>query len=187
MAYCFKIVLVGDSGTGKSNLMARFAHNEFHTDSTVRARATRARENPGTRSHTGTQATVGVEYAARQIEHEGKPIEARIWDTAGQERFRAITQAYYRGATGALLVFDTTQRESFDNCEGWLQARRARPPVASPLPHPHARARATGAAQARGPDDCCDARRQQVRPEAHAGGGRGGRARLCGGEQPRVH
>ena len=93
--------------------MVRFAHNEFHTDSTVRA--LRARSSvlvratvltPGTR----LQPTVGVEYATRQIEHEGKNIEARVWDTAGQERYRAITSAYYRGATGALLVFDITPR-----------------------------------------------------------------------------
>jgi len=126
MEYFFKIVLVGDSGAGKSNLMVRFAHNEFHTDSTVRA--LRARSSvlvratvltPGTR----LQPTVGVEYATRQIEHEGKNIEARVWDTAGQERYRAITSAYYRGATGALLVFDITQRDSFQNCERWLHVR----------------------------------------------------------------
>ena len=100
----FKCVIIGDTGVGKSNLLSRFARDEFTKDS---------------------KSTIGVEFATRQIEHDGKTIEAQVWDTAGQERYRAITAAYYRGAIGALLVYDITKRESFENCERWLRELRA--------------------------------------------------------------
>jgi len=80
-------VLVGDSGVGKSNLLSRFTRNEFCLES---------------------KSTIGVEFATRTIELQNKIIKAQIWDTAGQERYRAITSAYYRGAVGALLVYDVT-------------------------------------------------------------------------------
>ena len=99
--YLFKMILIGDSGVGKSNLLTRFSRNEFNLRSKM---------------------TIGIEFANRSIEvkprptpnHifqkcfqvEGKTIKAQIWDTAGQERYRAITAAYYRGAVGALLVYD---------------------------------------------------------------------------------
>ena len=83
--YLFKVVLIGDSGVGKSNLLSRFTRNEFNLES---------------------KSTIGVEFATRSITVEGKTIKAQIWDTAGQERYRAITSAYYRGAVGALLVYD---------------------------------------------------------------------------------
>jgi len=102
--YMFKCVIIGDSGVGKSNLLSRFARDEFSKDS---------------------KSTIGVEFATRQIQHDGKTIEAQVWDTAGQERYRAITAAYYRGAIGALLVYDITKRESFENCERWLRELRA--------------------------------------------------------------
>jgi len=102
--YMFKCVIIGDSGVGKSNLLSRFTKDEFTKDS---------------------KSTIGVEFATRQIEHDGKTIEAQVWDTAGQERYRAITAAYYRGAIGALLVYDITKRESFENCERWLRELRA--------------------------------------------------------------
>ena len=102
--YMFKCVIIGDTGVGKSNLLSRFARDEFTKDS---------------------KSTIGVEFATRQIEHDGKTIEAQVWDTAGQERYRAITAAYYRGAIGALLVYDITKRESFENCERWLRELRA--------------------------------------------------------------
>ena len=72
-----------------------------------------------------SKSTIGVEFATRQIQHDGKTIEAQVWDTAGQERYRAITAAYYRGAIGALLVYDITKRQSFENCERWLRELRA--------------------------------------------------------------
>ena len=96
----------GDSGVGKSGLLSRFTRDEFQMDS---------------------KGTIGVEFATRQIEHDGKTIEAQVWDTAGQERYRAITAAYYRGAVGALIVYDITQRDSFENCERWLKVRRHEP------------------------------------------------------------
>jgi len=102
--YMFKIVIIGDTGVGKSNLMSRFTKDEFSKD---------------------TKATIGVEFATRQIEHDNKTIEAQVWDTAGQERYKAITAAYYRGSIGALLVYDITNRNSFQNCERWLRELRA--------------------------------------------------------------
>eukprot|EP00451_Oxyrrhis_marina_P001623 CAMPEP_0204271866 /NCGR_PEP_ID=MMETSP0468-20130131/21323_1 /ASSEMBLY_ACC=CAM_ASM_000383 /TAXON_ID=2969 /ORGANISM="Oxyrrhis marina" /LENGTH=215 /DNA_ID=CAMNT_0051247635 /DNA_START=55 /DNA_END=702 /DNA_ORIENTATION=- len=97
--YLFKVVLIGDSGVGKSNLLSRFTRNEFNLES---------------------KSTIGVEFATKSIEVSGKTIKAQIWDTAGQERYRAITSAYYRGAVGALLVYDITKKVSFDNVENWL-------------------------------------------------------------------
>lgn len=101
--YLFKVVLIGDSGVGKSNLLSRFTRNEFCSES---------------------KSTIGVEFATRSMEVEGKTIKAQIWDTAGQERYRAITSAYYRGAVGALLVYDVTKSESFDNVQKWLRELR---------------------------------------------------------------
>ena len=97
------VVLIGDSGVGKSNLLSRFTRNEFNLDS---------------------KSTIGVEFATRSIVVDDKTIKAQIWDTAGQERYRAITSAYYRGAVGALLVFDTTKQETFENCKRWLKELR---------------------------------------------------------------
>ena len=98
--YLFKVVLIGDSGVGKSNLLSRFTRNEFNIDS---------------------KSTIGVEFATKSIEVEGKTIKAQIWDTAGQERYRAITSAYYRGAVGALLVYSIEKHSSFENVERWLK------------------------------------------------------------------
>jgi Ras-related protein Rab-11A len=102
--YMFKIVIVGDTGTGKSNLLSRFTKKEFHKDS---------------------KATIGVDFATHQIEHDGKTIEAQVWDTAGAERYKAITAAYYRGSIGALIVYDITNQLSFQNCAAWLRELRA--------------------------------------------------------------
>ncbi|KAG6505568.1 ras-related protein RABA1f-like [Zingiber officinale] len=101
--YLFKVVLIGDSGVGKSNLLSRFTRNEFSLES---------------------KATIGVEFATRSIRVEDKVIKAQIWDTAGQERYRAITSAYYRGAVGALLVYDVTRHITFENVERWLKELR---------------------------------------------------------------
>ncbi|CAL52204.1 Small GTPase superfamily, Rab type [Ostreococcus tauri] len=101
--YLFKVVLVGDSGVGKSNLLSRFTRNEFCLES---------------------KSTIGVEFATRTIEIQNKIIKAQIWDTAGQERYRAITSAYYRGAVGALLVYDVTNKDTFGNVEKWLSELR---------------------------------------------------------------
>ncbi|KAF8553736.1 GTPase [Imleria badia] len=101
--FLFKVVLIGDSGVGKSNLLSRFTRNEFNLDS---------------------KSTIGVEFATRSINVDGKTIKAQIWDTAGQERYRAITSAYYRGAVGALLVYDISKHGTYSNVTRWLKELR---------------------------------------------------------------
>nr|XP_043621097.1 ras-related protein RABA1f-like [Erigeron canadensis] len=101
--YLYKVVLIGDSGVGKSNLLSRFSKNEFSLDS---------------------KSTIGVEFATRSIRVEDKIIKGQIWDTAGQERYRAITSAYYRGTVGALIVYDMTRKVTFENVERWLSELR---------------------------------------------------------------
>merc|ERR1712010_139044 len=71
-----------------------------------------------------SKSTIGVEFATRSIVVEGKTIKAQIWDTAGQERYRAITAAYYRGAVGALLVYDIAKHTTYENVERWLKELR---------------------------------------------------------------
>lgn len=97
------MVLIGDSGVGKSNLLSRFTRNEFNLDS---------------------KSTIGVEFATRSIQVDSKTIKAQIWDTAGQERYRAITSAYYRGAVGALLVYDISKHQTYENVTRWLKELR---------------------------------------------------------------
>ncbi|XP_078447251.1 ras-related protein RABA5e-like [Wolffia australiana] len=98
--YLFKVVIIGDSAVGKSNLLSRYARNEFNINS---------------------KATIGVEFQTQCLEIDGKEVKAQIWDTAGQERFRAVTSAYYRGAFGALIVYDISRRTTFDSVERWLE------------------------------------------------------------------
>lgn len=98
-----KIVLIGDTGVGKSNLLTRFTRNEFLIDS---------------------KSTIGVEFATKNVSVDGKILKAQIWDTAGQERFRAITSAYYKGAVGALVVYDIARQATFENVEVWLKELR---------------------------------------------------------------
>ncbi|TYI53432.1 hypothetical protein E1A91_D11G003500v1 [Gossypium mustelinum] len=101
--YLFKAVLIGDSAVGKSNLLSRFAKDEFRLDS---------------------KPTIGVEFAYRNVKIGDRVIKAQIWDTAGQERFRAITSSYYRGALGAMLVYDITRRTTFQNVKKWMHELR---------------------------------------------------------------
>ena len=100
----YKIVLVGDSGVGKTNMMLRYLNKEFNKDS---------------------KATVGVEFGAKNTTIEGKIVKGQIWDTAGQERYRAITSAYYKGAKGAFVVYDISQRETFDSVDRWISELRS--------------------------------------------------------------
>ena len=97
--YLFKLLLIGDSGVGKSCLLLRFA-DDTYTESYI--------------------STIGVDFKIRTIELESKTIKLQIWDTAGQERFRTITSSYYRGAHGIIVVYDTTDLESFNNVKQWL-------------------------------------------------------------------
>ena len=95
----YKLVLVGDSSVGKSKLLMRFTKDEFKQDS---------------------KATIGIEFAHKDVRIEGKRIRAQVWDTGGQERYRSISTVYYRSAVGALLIFDVTSRKSFQNLGRWL-------------------------------------------------------------------
>ena len=97
------VVLIGDSGVGKTNLLSRFTRNEFNLES---------------------KSTIGVEFATRSVQVDSKTIKAQIWDTAGQERYRAITSAYYRGAVGALLVYDIAKHATYENVTRWLKELR---------------------------------------------------------------
>uniref|UniRef100_A0A1J3DGT9 Ras-related protein RABA4a n=1 Tax=Noccaea caerulescens TaxID=107243 RepID=A0A1J3DGT9_NOCCA len=101
--YVFKLVLIGDSGVGKSQILSRYARNEFSLDS---------------------KATIGVEFQTRTLVIDHKSVKAQIWDTAGQERYRAVTSAYYRGAVGAMLVYDVTRHQTFEHIPRWLEELR---------------------------------------------------------------
>lgn len=101
--YSIKVVIVGDSGVGKSNILSRFVQNEFSNDS---------------------RATVGVELSTKSYRIHGKVIKLHLWDTAGQERFKSITSSYYKGSKGAVVVYDITNPESFDHVNKWLSEIR---------------------------------------------------------------
>ncbi|XP_029963975.1 ras-related protein ORAB-1-like [Salarias fasciatus] len=98
--YLFKLLLIGDSGVGKSCLLLRFADDSY-TDSYI--------------------STIGVDFKIRTVDMDGKTVKLQIWDTAGQERFRTITSSYYRGAHGIIIVYDVTEQESFDSVKRWLE------------------------------------------------------------------
>ena len=97
--YLYKLLLIGDSGVGKSSLLLRFVDGSFQEEHL---------------------STLGVDFKIRTVELDGKTIKLQIWDTAGQERFRAIQSAYYRGSHGIMLVYDTTAESSFTNVQTWL-------------------------------------------------------------------
>ena len=95
----FKIVLIGDTSVGKTNILSKYLTDEFDPES---------------------KATVGVEFGTKNFKIENNIVKVQIWDTAGQERYRSITNAYYKGAKGALLVYDITNKKSFDNLDRWI-------------------------------------------------------------------
>lgn len=104
-----KLLLIGDSGVGKSCCLLRFSEDSF-TPSFI--------------------TTIGIDFKIRTIELDGKRVKLQIWDTAGQERFRTITTAYYRGAMGILLVYDVTDERSFNSklCTICITALSPSPP-----------------------------------------------------------
>lgn len=102
-AYLFKYIIIGDSAVGKSCLLLQFTDKRFQPVHDL---------------------TIGVEFGARMISIDGKQIKLQIWDTAGQESFRSITRSYYRGAAGALLVYDITRRDTFNHLTTWLDDAR---------------------------------------------------------------
>ena len=95
----FKIILIGDSGVGKTNILSRYISNEFSFS---------------------TKSTVGVEFGSKIIKKNDKLIKIQIWDTAGQERYKSITSAYYKGAKGAFVVYDITRKGTFSNIDKWI-------------------------------------------------------------------
>ncbi|KAE8720128.1 GTP-binding protein YPTC4 [Hibiscus syriacus] len=101
--YLFKYIIIGDTGVGKSCLLLQFTDQRFQPVYDL---------------------TIGVEFGARLVSIDDRPIKLQIWDTAGQESFRSITRSYYRGAAGALLVYDITRRETFNHLMSWLADAR---------------------------------------------------------------
>ncbi|KAG5866699.1 hypothetical protein JTB14_018606 [Gonioctena quinquepunctata] len=97
--HLFKLLIIGDSGVGKSSLLLRFSDNTF-TGSYI--------------------TTIGVDFKIKTVNVNGQKVKLQIWDTAGQERFRTITSTYYRGTHGVIVVYDVTNGESFANVKRWL-------------------------------------------------------------------
>ncbi|XP_065062060.1 ras-related protein Rab-10-like [Rhopilema esculentum] len=98
--YLFKLLLIGDSGVGKTCLLFRFSDDAFNTTFI---------------------STIGIDFKIKTVEVDGKKVKLQIWDTAGQERFHTITTSYYRGAMGIMLVYEITDEKSFDNIAKWLR------------------------------------------------------------------
>mmetsp|Transcript_1388 Transcript_1388/g.2239 ORF Transcript_1388/g.2239 Transcript_1388/m.2239 type:complete len:209 (-) Transcript_1388:446-1072(-) len=101
--YLFKYIIIGDTGVGKSCLLLQFTDKRFQPVHDL---------------------TIGVEFGARMVTVDDKNVKLQIWDTAGQESFRSITRSYYRGAAGALLVYDITRRDTFKHLSRWLEEAR---------------------------------------------------------------
>jgi len=98
--FLFKYIIVGDTAVGKSCLLLQFTDKRFQAQHDL---------------------TIGVEFGSRTISVDNNQVKLQIWDTAGQEKFRSITRSYYRGAAGALLVYDITRRETFEHLATWLE------------------------------------------------------------------
>lgn len=99
--HLFKLLLIGDSGVGKTCLIIRFAEDNFNSTYI---------------------STIGIDFKIRTVEIDGKKIKLQVWDTAGQERFKTITTAYYRGAMGIILVYDITDEKSYENIQSWMKS-----------------------------------------------------------------
>lgn len=98
--YIAKVVVIGDSSVGKTNILSRFSKNEFSIE---------------------TKSTIGVEFLTKISEIKGKKIKLQIWDTAGQEKYKAITNSFYCNSNAALIVFDLSTAESFDRVDYWIK------------------------------------------------------------------
>ena len=98
--YLLKYIIIGDAAVGKSNLLLRYVHGQFKPE---------------------YQLTIGVEFGAKNIEISSKLVRIQIWDTAGQENFRSITRAYYKNSVCALVVYDISSRDSFNNVMSWIE------------------------------------------------------------------
>jgi len=98
--YLVKLLIIGDSGVGKTCILLRFCENSFQS------------------SHL---STIGIDFKIKTIDVDSKKIKLQIWDTAGQERFKTITQTYYKGAMGIVLTYACNDRDSFNNIENWLR------------------------------------------------------------------
>ena len=98
--YLLKYIIIGDAAVGKSNLLLRFAQNDFKAE---------------------YQLTIGVEFGAKNIDINNKKFRLQIWDTAGQENYRSITRAYYKNSVCAILVYDISNRETFEHISNWIE------------------------------------------------------------------
>jgi small GTP-binding protein len=101
--HVIKVVFIGDSGVGKTNILSRYCNNEFLPNS---------------------KTTIGVEFASKILNIDGRKIKTQIWDTAGQERFKSITNTYYYRSQGAFVVYDITKKTSFENVDKWVNQLR---------------------------------------------------------------
>ena len=98
-SYLLKYIIIGDSAVGKSNLLLRYAHEKFNED---------------------YQATIGIEFGSKNIEIDNEKYRIQIWDTAGQENFKSLTRAYYKNSVCAIIVYDITNKQSFNNINTWI-------------------------------------------------------------------
>ena len=98
-----KIVLIGDSTVGKTNIMSKYLKGQFMESS---------------------KATIGVEFHSKIFNHEGHKINAQMWDTAGQEKYKSISASYFKGSKGAFIVYDITKKDTFDSIEKWLNEHK---------------------------------------------------------------
>ena len=98
--YMLKYIIIGDSGVGKSNILLQYLQGKFNEE---------------------FQTTIGVEFGAKNLNLKDKIYRIQIWDTAGQEMFRSITRSYYKNSVCACVVYDITNRNSFDNIRSWIE------------------------------------------------------------------
>ena len=101
--YLLKFIIIGDPAVGKSNILLKYVHNKFVNE---------------------YQSTVGVEFGAKNIDIEGQTFRIQIWDTTGQENFRCLTRSYFKNSVCAIITYDITNKQSFDNIQDWINEVR---------------------------------------------------------------